>query len=553
MIKKVLALAVIASMLTACAQLPQSGAIGVGPDVSAGNNTDYLYYSPALPSSGATQQDIISGFLSAGNGPQFDYTVARSYLTVDEQTIWKASDEVLVQDGAPAFEYVSADAVRVIVKITATIDKNGAYQAARTGTTRVLDYKFAKQSGEWRISSAPNLTMLIHPNFQVVFKAFQVYFFDKYYGTLVPDVRFLPSRSSTVTRLTQAVLNGPQSWLAPALATSPSEFQLKVNAVTVNNGVANVDLAGAAYKVPTKQLQYLKAELKATLSQLPQVTGLSISIDGAPKTVADVAAPRAESATGSPIVLTAQGLNHIGSKDSIVGSQQLSSVLGKPATDFALSAGETNLAIVNADGAYIVDRGALANEPKFIDGRDHLLSPMWDKKNYLWTVANTLASTWFATDASGATSIIIAPAYSASKVRSFSLSPDGSRAAIISSGKRAGLWVVPIIRQKNGAPAALGEGYKVSYASGGPIDVTWADSVHVAVLLRNADRSTKAVISMIGGEDSAYPPVTSAVSIAATVSGPYLYARLSDGSVVQSKNSIWSVVAGNVLALHYPG
>jgi len=553
LIKKLLALAAITSMLTACAQLPQSGAIGVGPDVSAGNNSDYLYYSPALPSGGATQQDIISGFLSAGNGPQFDYTVARSYLTNDEQTNWQASDEVLVQDGAPAFEYISTDAVRVIVKVTATIDKNGAYQAARPGTTRVLDYKFAKQSGEWRISSAPNLTMLIHPNFQVVFKAFQVYFFDKNYGTLVPDVRFLPSRSSTVTRLTQAVLNGPQSWLAPALANSPSEFQLKINAVTVNNGVANVDLAGGAYKVPTKQLQYLKAELKATLFQLPQVTGLSISIDGAPKSVGDVAAPLAESATGSPIVLTAQGLNHIGSKDSIVGSQQLSSVLGKPATDFALSTGETNLAIVNADGAYIVDRGALANEPKFIDGRDHLLSPMWDKKNYLWTVANTLASTWFATDSKGVSSIIIAPAYSASKVRSFSLSPDGSRAAIISSGKRSGLWIVPIIRQKNGAPAALGEGYKVSYASGGPIAVTWADSVHVAVLIRNANRSTKAVISMIGGEDSTFPPVSSAVSIAATISGPYLYARLSDGSVVQSKNSIWSVVAGNVLALHYPG
>jgi len=83
--------------------------------------------------------------------------------------------------------------------------------------------------------------------------------------------------------------------------------------------------------------------------------------------------------------------------------------------------------------------------------------------------------------------------------------------------------------------------------------VTWADSVHVALLLRNQDHTVRAVISMVGGEDSLFPPVTGATSIAATISGPYLYARLEDGSVVQSKNSIWSVVAGDILAMHYPG
>jgi hypothetical protein len=246
-------------------------------------------------------------------------------------------------------------------------------------------------------------------------------------------------------------------------------------------------------------------------------------------------------------------LNHIGSNVSIVGSQQLSSVVGKPATDFALSIGEANLAILNADGAYILDRGALANQPKFIDSRSKLLSPMWDNKNYLWTVSSTLASTWLASNTDGATSIVIAPHYAESYVKSFSISPDGSRAAIISVGKRSGLWIVPIIRHTNGAPAALGLGYKVNYSTGAPTAVTWADSVHVAVLVRNADHSVRALISMIGGEDTPFPPVSGATSIAATISGPYLYAKLEDGTVVQSKNSIWSVVAGDILAMHYPG
>ncbi len=553
MIKKLIGLAAVVALLTGCAQLPQSGAIGVGPDVSAGDNTDYLYYSPALPSDGATQQDIISGFLSAGNGPQFDYTVARSYLTLSEQTKWNPSDQVLVQDGAPSFDYVTPESVRVIVKIVATIDKYGAYLPAAAGTTRVLDFTFKKELGQWRISSAPNLTMLIHPNFQVVFKAFQAYFFDKNHKTLVPDVRWVPSRSSTATRLTQAVLHGPQAWLAPALAETSGELRLRVNAVTVVDGVANIDLSAAAYKVSAKQLQYLKAELKATLFQLSDVTAISISIDGSPQTIADIAAHVAESATGSPIVLTAQGLSQIGSKTPIVGSQQVNAAIGTPAMDFALSAGQANLAVLNAYGAYIIDRGALANQPKLIDSREHLLSPVWDSENYLWTVSTTVASTWLATEANGATSIVIAPAYSESNVKSFSISPDGTRAAIISVGKRSGLWIVPIIRKANGAPAVLGEGYKVTYSQGAPKAATWADSVHLAVLVRNADHSVRAIISMVGGEDSLFPAVSGATSIAATISGPYLYARLADGTVVQSKNSIWSVVASNILAMHYPG
>jgi hypothetical protein len=553
MIKKLIGLLVAALVLSGCAQLPQTGAIGIGPDVSSGQNTDYLYYSPALPSVGATQQDIISGFLSAGNGPQNDYLVARSYLTASEQPKWSPSDEVLVQDGAPAFDYVTADSVRVIVKISASIDKHGAYRVQKLGTTRVLNFKFAKEAGEWRIASAPNLTMLIHPNFQVIFKAFQVYFFDKNHETLVPDVRWLPSRTSTATRLTQAVLAGPQQWLAPALADSAPELALRVNAVTVSNGIASIDLDANAYKVANKQLQFLKAQLKATLFQLPDITGLTISIDGAPQSLTDVAAHVAESATGSPVVLSPAGLNHIGSNVSIVGAQQLSSVVGKPATDFALSAGEANLAVVNADGAYILNRGSLADQPMFVDSRPHLLSPVWDNKNFLWTISSALASTWLATSANGETSVIVAPNYSQSQVKSFSISPDGSRAAIISTGKRSGLWIVPIIRKPDGAPSALGVGYRVTYASAAPKSVSWADSVHVAALVKNKDQSIRAVISMIGGEDTLFSPVSGATSIAATISGPYLYVRLADGTVVQSKNSIWSVVASDILAMHYPG
>ena len=70
--RRIFALAAVAALLTGCAQLPRSGAIGVGPDVQVEATDDYLYYSPSLPSPGDSQQQIVTGFLSAGNGPQND-------------------------------------------------------------------------------------------------------------------------------------------------------------------------------------------------------------------------------------------------------------------------------------------------------------------------------------------------------------------------------------------------------------------------------------------------------------------------------------------------
>ena len=115
----------IAVFLTGCAQLPRSGAIGVGPNVQIESTDDYLYYSPSLPSPGDSQQQIVTGFLSAGNGPQNDYEVARSYLANNFKSEWSASDEVLVQQGATVFDLIDESNARVELQVSATIDANG--------------------------------------------------------------------------------------------------------------------------------------------------------------------------------------------------------------------------------------------------------------------------------------------------------------------------------------------------------------------------------------------------------------------------------------------
>ena len=120
MIRRIIALVAVSAFLSGCAQLPRSGAIGVGPDVQVESTDDYLYYSPSPPSPGDTQQQIVTGFLSAGNGPQNDYEVARSYLSSGFKSKWSASDEVLVQQGGTIFELVDEVTARVELQVIST-------------------------------------------------------------------------------------------------------------------------------------------------------------------------------------------------------------------------------------------------------------------------------------------------------------------------------------------------------------------------------------------------------------------------------------------------
>jgi hypothetical protein len=540
-------------LVTGCAQLPQSGAIGIGPDIANTDGADYVYYSPAAPSEDASQQEIISGFLSAGNGPQNDYSVARSYLTIDKQTDWLPSEEVLIQEGPPRFTFASDTEVHVDVNISASIDAFGTYTFAPRGTQRHLVYKFAKQAGQWRLSEAPNLTMLLHPNFLVLFKPYSLYFYDSNHNFVVPDVRWFPSRASTATRLTSALLEGPQQWLKPALAVKPEpKVELHLDAVPISNSEASVDLSENAAQLPVQDLQYLKAELKATLTQLPTVTGVSISFAGELQTVKDLPTKVSRGSIGSPVALTQTGLGHLNSSTQLFSFNELKDLVGSDIRDFALNSGETNLALVTGVGVYQLKHSTIGSQATLVDRRPNLLAPHWDNRNYLWTVTNSVNSSWFTTDPSQNRIRLSTTAYVNSSISSFAISPDGSRVAVLSSGDRSGVWILPIVRNAKGAPTSLGRGVKLPLEQGTPVSVTWADSSNVSMLLKISSKSVRAVTQTIGGESVSYSAISDGVSIVASTAAPAVYILLADGTAVLSRSSIWSTVAANVLSLRYP-
>ena len=94
------------------------------------------------------------------------------------------------------------------------------------------------------------------------------------------------------TGLMKALLIGPDPWLAPAVKTA---FNLGVglnfNVVTVNSGIAHVDLTADALFAPDGQRLQMAQQIVWTLRQVPDVSAVSITAGGQLLTIAGVPNP----------------------------------------------------------------------------------------------------------------------------------------------------------------------------------------------------------------------------------------------------------------------
>ena len=168
---KILALLLLASLtLSSCAKLPTVSEVRVGSDIQSELSTDYLYYSPSDPIAGSGQQAILEGFLNAATGPQNDYEVARKFLSEDLASRWNPSDELLIGDARPVVNLSELNDATVTFKAAARVDELGRYQQFVPALTRNMKFTFVEENGEWRISKAPNTTVLVRPVFEVLFK-----------------------------------------------------------------------------------------------------------------------------------------------------------------------------------------------------------------------------------------------------------------------------------------------------------------------------------------------------------------------------------------------
>jgi len=480
-VRRLLALLALVS-LTGCAALPTDLDVQTGPELSVPTGQDFAYYSPASPSLNASAQEIVSGFLAAGTGPQNDYAVAREYLSEEFAPRWQPTAQTLIRNGAPEFRQSGLSIVLVEVSSGATVDEQGRYSDLTPASASTLRFQMVRESGQWRISAAPNLTVVTQPVFSVVFSAFPVYFVDSRSDFLVPDLRWFPSRASTPTKLVNALLAGPSGWLGEGVRTAiPPETRLTINAVSVESGIARVDFDANALAANANARRIMLSQLRATLLQISGINQVALSVNNSPQQIAPsdlqiIAAP------GPTFVLTRSGIQRVSATNTQPLSGTESLIEDYAPSLFAVYDDAKKIAFASETGVYLMQRDGLRLEVNLISSTVEIAAVDFDSFGALWIFPRSAAQDIEVHDARGSVRFLSSDLVG---VRSASaLSPEGSRlvqAFTLSSGENI-IRTQTISRDSTAAPNQLNAGFDIRPVVGKPISLTWQGSNAIRVL-----------------------------------------------------------------------
>lgn len=547
--KRLLALALVMA-LTGCASLPVAGPVRIGPDLVPTTDGDSFYYSPSSPFDGASQTEILNGFIAAGTGPQNDYAVAREYLSESIRSKWNPNQEVLIQRSSPQVVISDQDTAELVVDVAATVDADGKYQVSPLGTAKVLEFSFVLENSEWRLSRVPDATVLIRPVFDVVFSGYSVYFFDRQKRFLVPDLRWFPTTPATGTRLANAVLGGASSWLKPAVVSAiPNGTRLSIDAVTVENGIALVDLTARALVAPLADRPLMKSQLEATLSQLPNVSEVAISIERARQEIVDTDNNTGELGARALAVVGEDGLELLASSQDSIFEAGKNFFEKSELTEIALSGQSGWLATLTDNGVFRTRGDRPGADIEQIDSRAAIADIEFDAQEYLWSMSRVVDSEFVATSPSLEKTIVSAPWLAGQSVRAFAIAPGGSKIALLVQGpSRTRVLVSAVVRNLTGTPIELAEPLEVAGELSTPSSISWIDQITIATV-NTANGSTSALLSTIGGTSRQLPALPRSRKIVAAGPSSQLYLLTEEGELFSYRGSAWTPLRQSIRAL----
>ena len=529
----------LAVLLTGCSSIPRSGSVQAGQDAVTGENPPPVFL-PFRPQAGASMEEVLTGFIAAGTSPDNNYEIAREFLTTDFADSWKSDTGVTVDDlSGRSITPVDDHTMQFSVRPVAEVNAIGEYHEEALSASVPLRYEFAQVGGEWRISAAPNGTVLDQTTFKDVFSAQSLYFYDPDFLFLVPDVRWFPRGASTPTKIVNGVLGGPSEWLAGAVTSAfPEGTALTADAVTVVARDAKVDLNSEALNADRITLQRMKRQLEQSL---PSGLTVTITIN---RNSQDIDALGANEPEVNPrvdaraLVLRDGEFGFLAATGkTITALPGLSEgIAALQPTAVTLSPSQTAAAVLTNDGVYGIRVG---DDARLLDPRRNLIPPAIDGSAYIWSVPADRPNELFVYNTQGAAVAVPTPWQDASTIAAFRVSRDGTRViALLNTAGETRLVVAAVLRE-NGAPVGLGDPVQLATDTGTPVDATWIDQSTVAYLSVQPDGEDRMVSHEIGG---ASVPLESSMGIR-SITGSNLLRDLraltSDGALLVQRGVGW--------------
>jgi hypothetical protein len=469
-------------VLAGCANIPTNGGVSK-LTIDGGGGDAALLSLPEHPVKGASQQQILDGFIKAGRSSQANYQIAREYLSDDFRSKWNPTAGVLVSSSPIDSTVVATNELQLSVNVSASVDGDGRYTIASVSRTQPLQFRFVKDSkGEWRISAAPDGTVLTPNRFGTIFHPYDLYFFDPSYQYLVPDRRWYADATQVATRIVRALLVGPPDWLrGGAVVTAfPSGTDL-TGAPVIESGRATVDLTSQVSSETAVGKRRMTQQLTQSLSSLGSPT-VSITVGGFPVTVADGPDPdHFESVLTDPVGFEKGTFGTLvdGAVRPLPG---IGTGIGKLSpVGAAVGRNADQVATLSAAGVSII-RGTAA--PVRLDVRPGLAVPSMDPEGFVWTVPSDHPGAIVAYDPANKPHPVAFGLEG--QVASMSVSRDGTRllmAVQTSSGPK--LLVAGVIRDKDLVPTALGQPIFLAIGDDPLLSASWTTNGTVVALTKN--------------------------------------------------------------------
>lgn len=489
------ALAVVpALLLSACVSVPFSGGVELGGNLDAGVVVD-VEQRPSGPSEGATQEEILRGFLAATTAAQNNYGIARSYLADEVADVWNPYASTLVRAREGAIAQVDEATLTYSVPIVASVDAVGRYSVADDSATQTLPaFRFVQEEGEWRIAELGDGILISQQAFPSAFSQHTLYYWDAAFRNLVPDLRWFPSRSEVATRIVRAVLEPPTSWLGQGATVSaiPAGTQLALSPVSVEAGIAQIDLTSEVLSLTDLERQRLRLQLAASLRAVSGVVGVQLTVDqnavaipewtaGAPDVVPQVD-PRV-------LLRTEEGFGFATGADVEPLGTLSPAIIELGATAVALASSRTLATALTAEGVWALRTGD--SPPVLLDDRPGLIAPSIDGYQFVWSATAASAGGIRATELDGTVHEVEAALPDDARIVSLSVSRDDARVLLMLDGPGGPRLVhTAVIRDEaSGVPVRLGELRDLPLNGDTAVDATWVDEVRVASITRTGEQS----------------------------------------------------------------
>jgi hypothetical protein len=564
---------VVALLLAGCGGLTTSGPVQPGLEVGSGN-PPVLGVNPPGPSAGATQDSIVRGFVRAGAASDAAYDNARAFLTTQMSDRWKPDRTLvlLADDVAPKATLLDPASVRITARAAGTVDPQGRYTAARPGAEVSATFGLSTVGGEWRISELPEEFGRWISSSQVsrLVQPYDVHYVSTSQRSLVPDTLWFPA-DKLATRLARAQLLPVPSHLEDTAVTAvPAGTRLLGDAVSVESGVATVNLISEEkLSAGENTRQNLWAQFVSTLTQDTSVIRVELSVNGVPVNVGGLDGPAStlaevgfitppEPAPVRPVVR--RGDDVVVFDPSTLGDQEprqpaVSATYPSVSRTFhrlSLAADGSELAGVDPGGGGI-SRWRGTNRYEVPLDATAVGNPSYDRRGFLWmggvgTKGAKAPRLWVVdlalspADPRAAATPVQAAWLDGRRVLEARVATDGDRVAVLSTkldGSDTRIDIAGVVRTAGGLPQRLAAPRRAGASLTRATSIAWLDERTLAALGVLEGKVVRPVIVSVGGEVRGLAPVPAAVSIASTGGERDLWVVSSDGRLHSRAGSQW--------------